>query len=129
MLAVFHYIVGGFTALFSCLPFVHVAIGVAMISGTFANASESSGPPPMIGWFFIIMGSVFILIGWSIAICMIVAGNKLKAHKSRIFCMVVAAIECMFMPFGTILGVLTLIALSKDSIKEGFAQQAFGGNA
>ena len=28
--------------------------------------------------------------------------------------------ECMFIPFGTVLGVFTLIALNKDSIKEIF---------
>jgi hypothetical protein len=69
---------------------------------------------------FVIMGSVFIIFGWSIAICILLAGKQLRRHKSRTFCMVVAGIECMIMPFGTVLGVFTLIALNKDSIKEIF---------
>lgn len=123
LLSLFHYILGGITALFSCMPFLHVFMGLAMVSGKFFEEANGSGPPPFIGWFFIIMGSVFILFGWCLAVLMFVTGKKLKSRKNRIFCMVVAGVECIFMPLGTILGILTLIALSKDSIKEIFAKQ------
>jgi hypothetical protein len=119
MLSMFHYIIGGFTALFSCIPFIHVFLGLAMLSGKFFEG-KGDAPPPVIGWLFVIMGAIFILIGWSIAVCMIIIGRKLKRHKNRIFCMVVAGFECMLMPFGTVLGVFTLIALNKDSIREMF---------
>ena len=123
LLALFHYIVGGITALFSCLPFMHVFMGLAIVSGKFFEDANGSGPPPFFGWMFVIMGSVFIVLGWSMAVCIILAGRRLKQRRSRVFCMVVAGIECMFMPFGTVLGVFTLIALNKDSIKEIFAEQ------
>ena len=97
-------------------------MGLLMISGKFFEEAEGSPPPPCIGWMFVIMGSVFILIGWAISICIIVPGRKLKQRKNRMYCMVVAGIECMFMPFGTVLGVFTLITLNKDSIKETFTQ-------
>ena len=117
MLALFHYIVGGITALFSCLPFIHVFIGLSMVSGKFVENSSSGPPEPWFGWLFVIMGAVFIVLGWSLAVCMLIAGRKLKARKGRMFCMVVAGVECMLMPFGTVLGVFTLIALNKDSIR------------
>lgn len=124
LLAMFHYVLGGITALFSCFPFIHVFVGAAMLTGKFAETTHkvSGSPEAMFGWLFLIMGGMFILIGWSIAICMIIAGKKLKERKSKTFCMVVAGIECMFMPFGTILGVFTLIALNKESIKELFTE-------
>lgn len=122
LLAVFHYVVGGIMALFSCMPLMHVFMGLMMVSGAFFEETEGSPPPPVIGWMFIIMGSVFILFGWATSLCIIVAGRKLKQRKSRIYCMVVAGIECMFMPFGTVLGVFTLVALNKDSIKDSYAQ-------
>jgi len=43
--------------------------------------------------------------------------------------MALARIECVFMPFGTILGVFTLIALNKDSVKAIFAEQVVGGDS
>lgn len=122
LLATFHYVVGGITALYSCMPFMHVFMGAMMISGKFFGETEGSAPPPGFGWMFVIMGSTFILSGWAMAICIIIAGKKLKRRQNRMFCMVMAGIECMFMPFGTVLGVFTLIALNKDSIKETYAQ-------
>jgi hypothetical protein len=123
LLAVFHYVVGGVMAFFSCMPFMHVIMGLMMISGAFFEHTNGSAPPDaFIGWIFLIMGSVFILFGWALSICIILAGRKLKQRKSRMYCMVVAGIECMFMPFGTVLGVFTLIALNKDSIRQSYAQ-------
>ena len=120
LLALFHYIMGGITAFFACIPFIHVLIGLAIVSGKFFEEADGSGPPSFFGWFFVSFGSVFILLGWCLAVFIFITGKKLKRRKNRIFCMVIAGVECMFMPFGTILGVLTLIALSKDSIKEIF---------
>ncbi len=124
LLGMFHYIVGGITAVFSCMPFLHVFMGLAMLSGKFFEGSNGLSPPPIVGWMFVIIGTVFIVLGWSMAVCIILAGKKLKQHKNRMYCMVIAGIECIFMPFGTILGVFTLIVLNKDSVKEIFAEQA-----
>ena len=129
LLALFHYILGGITAFFACIPFLHVFMGLAIVSGKFFEDANGSAPPSFFGWLFVIMGSVFIFLGWSLAVFMFITGKKLKRRKNRIFCMVVAGVECMFMPFGTILGVLTLIALSKDSIKEIFEEQSVSGDA
>jgi len=35
----------------------------------------------------------------------------------------VAAVECIFMPFGTVLGVFTIIVLNRPSIKALFQQE------
>lgn len=120
LLAVFHYVVGGIMAFFSCIPFIHVFMGLAIVSGRFFEEADGTPPPEPIGWIFIIMGSIFILLGWITATCIVIAGRKLSRRKNRMFCMVIAAIECTFMPFGTVLGVFTLIALNKESIKAGF---------
>ena len=102
---------------------MHVFMGLAVVSGKFfENTDGASHPDPAFGWIFVIMGTVFILFGWAISIAIIIAGKKLKRRKNRIFCMVMAGIECMFMPFGTVLGIFTLLVLNKESVKEIFAQ-------
>jgi len=124
LLAVFHYVVGAITALFSCFPFIHVFMGLAIVAGKFPAISGSPGFPPdaAFGWIFVVMGSLFILFGWTASVCILLAGRKLKRRKNRIYCMAVAGVECMFVPFGTVLGVFTLIILNKDSVKQAFAQ-------
>lgn len=121
LLAVFHYVVGGLVALFSCLPVLHIIIGIVMIAAP-GKMSSSGGPPPaFIGWLFVAIGGFVVLTGWAIAACIVAAGRFLAARRRYLFCVVVAAVECMFMPFGTVLGVLTIIVLMRDSVKASFA--------
>ena len=71
----------------------------------------------LIGWIFIVVASVIILVGWSLAIAILFAGRCLARRTHYMRCFVVAAIECIFMPFGTVLGVFTIIVLSRPSVK------------
>lgn len=124
LLAIFHYVLGGLTFLCACLPFIHVTIGVMMLNGKLPTQPGQPQIPPSLGWLFIIVGSIFIAVGWAIAILMVVTGWKLQHQRSRLFCMVVAGIECVFVPLGTILGVFTLVLLAKDASKALFAPVA-----
>lgn len=117
LLAIFHYVVGGLTALFSCLFLLHVAMGITMLCGTFDG---KDAPPKVFAWLFILFPSIFILIGWTLAGFIISAGRKLKRRVAWTFCLVVAGIECVLMPFGTVLGVFTILVLMKDSVKQMF---------
>ena len=36
------------------------------------------------------------------------------------YCLVVAAIECLFIPFGTVLGVFTIVVLNRSSVRSLF---------
>lgn len=117
LLGTFHYVLGGLTALFSCFPFIHLFIGISLLSGElFGEQIKGEPPPDMFAWLFIILAIVFILSGWALSVCMFIAGSRLKQRRSRVFCMVIAGIECTLMPFGTILGVFTLVTLNKESV-------------
>lgn len=117
LLSIFHYVLAALTALFSCLLLFHIAMGIAIVCG----AMGDEGPPPFFGWIFILMPSFLLLAGWTLAGLMVAAGRRLKRRASHTFCLVVACIECLMMPFGTVLGIFTIIVLSRESVKELFA--------
>jgi hypothetical protein len=121
LLSIFHYIVAGLTVLFSCFLFIHIAIGVAMLCG--AMDGVNNPPPRFLGIFFIVFPSLLIMAAWILAGLMIATGEKLKHCSSYTFCIVIAAIECILMPFGTVLGVFTIIVLMKESVKQLFEAQ------
>jgi len=50
--------------------------------------------------------------------------RKISARKNKTFCFVIAYIEWINMPLGTILGVFTLVVLQKPSVTVLFDQQA-----
>jgi hypothetical protein len=118
LLVIFHYIVGGMTALFSCMFLFHIAMGIAMLSGVFDG---KEAPPKLLAWIFILFPGLIMLIGWILGTAIILAGRRLKRRSSYTFCLVVAALECCIMPFGTVLGIFTIIMLKKDSVKRLFA--------
>ena len=114
-LSIFHYIVGVITMLFSSVFLIHVALGVGIVAGKLPFDTTPSKPDPT-GWLFVVIGSVVVLAGWTAGILIIVAGRKLRARSSRVFCLVIAAIECMIQPFGTVLGVFTIVVLLRPSV-------------
>jgi hypothetical protein len=118
LLSIFHYVVGAIMAVFACFPLIHIAIGFAMLSGAFDGRDA---PPKFLGLFFIILPGIMMLCGWTLTVCIFIAAGKLARHRARTYCLVIAGLECMFMPFGTVLGVFTIIVLMKDSVKELFA--------
>ena len=99
----------------------------SIIGGFLLYAAERPGPnsqeppPAFLGWIFIVLGVVFFLAGVTIAICILIAGRCLSRRKGYSFALVIACIECLFVPFGTILGIFTIVALSRESVKALFS--------
>jgi hypothetical protein len=124
LLSLSHYIMGGIIGLFSCFPIVHVIAGVAILNGAFPKIPDQPELPPAAGWIFIGGGVCVIVVGWILAIAVLLVGRLLAKRKAYIVCLVVAAIECLFIPFGTVLGVLTIIVLMRPSVKQLFEQQS-----
>jgi hypothetical protein len=123
LLAIFHYVVAGFAALFSFFPLLYTTVGAIFIfaarHGTAKPGEEL--PPEFLGWIFAVIGLVLFLIELAMAICILIAGRSLALRKRYSFALVIACIECLFIPFGTILGVFTIVVLSRESVKGLFA--------
>jgi len=128
LLAVFHYVLAGLNALFALIPGLYVAIGIAVVSGALptANGAESGADPAMMGWFFVAFGSVLMALGFTLAGFVAYAGRCLARRRRHQLCMGVAGIQCLSIPFGTVLGVFTLIVLSRPAVKAAFAPPSAG---
>ena len=121
LLYTFHYVVSGLAAFFACFPIINLVIGLFFILAPEKFGHGSNQPPAFIGWFLVGLASVFILVGWTFAAFVLVAGRLIAGRKHYAFCFVTACVECVFMPFGTVLGVLTILVLNRQSVKELFA--------
>src|SRR6266404_113090 len=110
LLAIFHYVVAGFAALLSFFPLLYSIVGGFLLYAAHHPGPGNQEPPPaFLGWIF------------TMAICILIAGGCLSRRKAFSSVLVVACVECFFIPFGTILGVFTIVALSRESVRALFS--------
>jgi hypothetical protein len=125
LLAIGYLISAAMSALFSLLGLVYVFLGLVMRS-VFANLPEAArrpgqAPPPEIFWLFTFIGAFLFLAMVTLAILKARVAWCLKRRRSRVFCLVVAGLTCLGIPYGTALGVFTFLALGRDSVQRLFA--------
>jgi hypothetical protein len=125
LLWIFHYVAAGMAALFACIPFIHFFIGLALATGTFPDTDPGARP---VGIFIMVIALLIILAGWTFAAFVAFAGRSLQTRRRYTFCLVMAGVECIFMPVGTVLGVFTIIVLVRDSVKELFHRNSDGSS-
>jgi hypothetical protein len=119
LLAIFHYI---FAALGVCgLGFVGLHYTMMTSVMSMEGAKNRADAPPeafmdIMIWFYVAMAAMFF-IGTALNV---LAARYLQARKHRTFCMVVAGLNVLQVPLGTLLGVFTLLVLARDSVRQAF---------
>lgn len=120
ILSIFHYVVGGLAALFACIPLIHFSLGLGMTAGWFPPEGSGEPIPRFIGILLMVFAGGAVLLGWIFALCTILAGWYLAERRHYTYCLVMAGVECIFMPFGTVLGVFTIVLLSRPAVRSLF---------
>lgn len=123
LLSVFHYVMGGITALCALFPVIHLVLGITILVAP-ERMGGGTPPPEALGWIFAIMGGVLIVAGFLLAGLILAVGRFLSQRRRYVYCLVVAGVECLFMPLGTLLGIFTIIVLMRQSVKAMFGAQA-----
>jgi hypothetical protein len=68
----------------------------------------------------LIMGTLFLLLV-IFGILQIVCGYYLRKRRNRLFIFVIAIIQLIEIPYGTILGIFSIMVLSRITVKELFS--------
>jgi hypothetical protein len=126
LLATFHYIVGAITAIWLSFPLIHVFVGLMfmLMPDSFGSDGKQAFPMRMFGLIFVVIGGAIVLLGWTLGALTIYAGRCISRREKHMFCVVVACVNCLHMPIGTLLGVFTVIVLFRDSVRQLFAQSS-----
>jgi hypothetical protein len=111
LLAFFHYVSGGITVAF-CLFF---GVWMVVMAAIFSSVppTPDHAPPIAIFWGF---GFVFVL-GMAYGILEIISGRLIGAKRRRLFSLIVAIPRLLFLPYGLILSIFTLIVLERRTVK------------
>jgi hypothetical protein len=117
LLSIFHYVCAGIAAFFACFPVIYLFAGLMLLFQSESFGPGNNRPPAFVGLFMIIFGGIMLLFGWAFAACLAYAGLCLGQRKQYTFCLVMAGVACLFMPFGTVLGIFTIIVLVRPQVK------------
>jgi hypothetical protein len=123
LLSIFHFVVGGL----GVLGMAFLGLHFLFFQMIFANPAMWKGnpnPPPegffqIFQWFYLFMG-LMLAVGSAINL---LSGWYLLQRKYRTFSLVVAGLDCLQIPFGTILGVFTIVVLTRESVRESYEVQ------
>jgi hypothetical protein len=124
LLSIGYFISAGMSALFSLFGLMYVLMGIAMRSA-FANLPEATrrpgqAPPPEFFWIFTLIGTFIFLAMITLAALKARVAWCIRKRRSRVFCLIVAGLTCLGIPYGTALGVFTFLALGRDSVQRLF---------
>lgn len=124
-LSVLHYVYGVFICVVGLCLLGLVFLGGFLNSGWLQQ--QAGDPPPRF------VGTMLITIGWAAFVLVeaqglinIISAAKIQKHKGRTFSQVVAALNCLRIPFGMALGVYTFVVLGDREVQELYAAQAPG---
>jgi len=122
LLSVFHFVAAGLSILGILFLFAHYSIFRTVISNPQMWQNQRQGPGPaefvnifsMLRWVYLVFGIWFLASG----VLNVISGIFIRARTHRMFSVVVSALNCVHIPFGTALGVFTIIVLMRDSVRE-----------
>jgi hypothetical protein len=122
ILSICWYILAALQALGGCVAMFYVVFGLAFgLLIASSGKSDDAAAGGVFGGFFVCLGVFILLLVWGLAFLNYKVGQSLALRKNSTLCMVMAILCCMWIPIGTLLGVFTLVVLSRPAVKASFA--------
>lgn len=111
------FIVKGILSLLFCLfPILYIVLGGVL----FANESDDQGQ--FAGMIFIGIGLFILFLGLIFGILTLLAGKYLGEQKNYEFIFVMAIVNCLTGILGILLGIFTIVELTKPEVKRLFGK-------
>lgn len=89
--------------------------------GTMAEHSDANNELPFnFGWIFIIIGGIGLIFCITFGVLTLLASKYLKEVKNYNFIFAIAIVNCLTGVLGILLGVFTLVELTKPEVKQLF---------
>ena len=119
LLSIFHFVGAGLAFLAIFFLLAHFAIFHTVFSNPQMWENQKQSAPPaeffaLFKWFYLLFAI------WFVGSCVLnlLSGLFIRSRKHRTFSLIVSAINCLYIPLGTALGVFTIVLLMRDSVRQ-----------
>lgn len=116
-LSILHYVYGAFICLMGLSMLVLVFLGVWVNSPWVQEQMAGEGPPPLVGTFLSGLGVFLLVIVETVGILNLISGRMIDRRRNRTFTQVVAALNCLNIPFGIALGIFTFVVMGDPEVR------------
>jgi hypothetical protein len=118
ILSIFHFVVAGLAVFGIAFLVFHFLMMSAFMSPEFWKSQKGGQPPPaglmpILAIVYVFVGMLMVLGG----VLNLLSALFLRRRRHRLFSMVVGGLNCLNMPLGTLLGIFTILVLSRDSVR------------
>ena len=114
-LSIGHYIQGGIVAFYSLVALVYCAF-IGTIFTKLGGANQQQIPDGVLAALSIICSAVLFALALY-TLCIFLAARWLGSRQHILFIQIVSGLNCLFIPYGTALGVFTLVVLARPQTK------------
>jgi hypothetical protein len=127
LLSLFHYIKGALTvgfSLFGILYFLFISSLFNMI-GRIEGRSHyyaQEFPHEIFSYLMFFMW-ILILLFLTFGVLQIFSGYYIKNKRARMFSFIIGIIHLIEIPYGTILGIMTILVLSRSSVEDKYRKK------
>ena len=128
ILSIGYVISAGCTAFFSLFGLLYGLLGVLIATSPpgMGLPPGQSATPEFVGMMLGVIGFGLFVLLLAGAFLKFLVARSLRRRGGRVFCMVVAALACFEIPYGTALGVFTFLVLTRASVARMFETRAHG---
>ena len=119
LLAIFHFVFAGLAFVGIAFLCVHYAIMHTVFANPEMWKQQPQAMPPRafldaFVWFYAFMGILLL----TALVLNVLSGLFLLQKRNRLFSLIIGGLNCLQIPFGTALGVFTILVLSRDSVRQ-----------
>lgn len=123
VLIVLHYVNAGLTLFMIAFLFLHYYfMGTMFLNEELFKEAEGGAEMmeffKVFRWFYLLMGITCL----ADMVVNILSAVFMRQKKFRMFSIVVAGLNCLYIPLGTALGVFTILVLLRPSVQTAYAQ-------
>lgn len=124
LVSIFHYVLAALIYLKGATSFIFIGIGTLAMAGLLSDRPDDMHIGMLaIAMIFYVGPLFFLCLTWTLATLVLLAGKRINKRTNLAYCQIIAGLQCLCVPFGTILGIFTLITLTKSEAKDQFDTQ------
>jgi ABC-type Fe3+ transport system permease subunit len=125
LLKIGYYILAGINSFFVLVPIFLLGLGSLIASGAFplSQNASSAEDPRTVGAIMLGIGMVTLVLGLAGVFVTFLTARSLRDHRRRTLCLIVAAFSCLYIPWGTAIGIATIMVLNRPNMRALFGGQ------